>query len=82
MIYSVIIVLVVAVVLSGMSLIAANRAARSAAEEARRASELSLCKFIVGQVERYKQEPPSTPAGKEQLEGMIILTQDFRCYDQ
>lgn len=78
-VYVGVILLIVSIVLSAGALIISNRAARNAAQEAQRASELSLCRFIINQTDRYRKEPPTTPAGEEQARGMEQLRRDLRC---
>lgn len=57
----------------------ATERAVSREREARRAGEVAMCVVVRTFTEAYKNEPPTTAAGREVASGMAGLRRAYRC---
>lgn len=77
LIYVAILLLLTAVILSGMSIVSANRVAATAGEEAAkeatRVSEQKFCVLVLELRQGYREAPPATPAGRRQSDALEQL---------
>lgn len=63
--------LLAAVLSAATAMVYANRVARD--------SERRWCGIVVAQDDAYRQQPPSTPAGRNIAEALSRLRSDFGC---